>query len=120
MLQYCYDSLLKYILLVKNKDVLKTYDRLSALQRYEIALATSRVTVNLEGRTLYIFEVPYTPVRGMKTNMDSSTILVSLENLLKDSKDSVLTERDTNLLSDEEKAKGMKNYLKVIRIRCLK
>lgn len=94
--------------LVKNKDVLKTYDRLTALQRYEIALATSRVTVNLEGRTLYIFEVPYTPIRGMKTNMDSSTILVSLENLLKDSKDSVLTERDTNLLSDEEKAKGMK------------
>ena len=94
--------------LVKNKDVLKTYDRLNALQRYEVALATSRVTVNLEGRTLYIFEVPYTPIRGMKTNMDSSTILVSLENLLKDSKDTVLTERDTNLLSDEEKAKGMK------------
>ena len=94
--------------LVKNKDVLKTYDRLTALQRYEIALATSRITVNLEGRTLYIFEVPYTPIRGMKTNMDSSTILVSLENLLKDSKDTVLTERDTNLLSDEEKAKGMK------------
>lgn len=94
--------------LVKNKDVFKTYDRLNALQRYEIALATSRVTVNLENRTLYIFEVPYTPVRGMKTNMDSSTVLVSLENLLSDSKDTVLTERDTNLLSDEEKARNMK------------
>ena len=89
----------------KNKDIFKTFERLDPTQRYEIALDTCRLTSTIDGKVLYILEVPYTPIRGLKVNMNSSSVLMNLENLLKDSKDTVITERDNAPLTDEEKAR---------------
>lgn len=80
--------------ITKSKDFLEAVDKLSLNDKFEIALMLSSLQVPVDTTEIRIWDIDFTPVKGLMVNKNVGTISHNLESLQSGVEEKILTEKD--------------------------
>lgn len=101
---------LKYCTLVRelgrNNNIEDSLKYLKPDQKYNIAIGLVTLMVKIRETELSIWNVPFSPIKGVKVNSNQGSVMKNMQNLSAGFDRTLLTENDTQLITDKEKAKN--------------